>query len=66
MFSLGTYLLLQRRLSRLVIGLGLLGHGANLLLLFFAGSFRPGLLPLKETSDLNMYTLSSIFFASIV
>lgn len=37
MFSLGTYLLLQRRLSRLVIGLGLLGHGANLLLLLSSG-----------------------------
>lgn len=37
LFSLGTYLLLQRRLSRLVIGLGLLGHGANLLLLLAGG-----------------------------
>lgn len=37
LFSLGTYLLLQRRLSRLVIGLGLVGHGANLLLLLAGG-----------------------------
>jgi len=37
LFSLGTYLLLQRRLSRLVIGLGLMGHGANLLLLLSGG-----------------------------
>jgi len=37
LFSLGTYLLLQRRLSRLVIGLGLIGHGANLLLLLAGG-----------------------------
>ncbi len=33
LFGLGTWLLLQRRLSRLIIGLGLMGHGANLLLL---------------------------------
>ncbi|CAN5450488.1 hypothetical protein BH10ACT1_BH10ACT1_32260 [soil metagenome] len=37
LFSLGTYLLLQRRLSRLIIGLGLMGHGANLLLLLSGG-----------------------------
>ncbi len=33
LFSLGTWLLLQRSLTRIIIGLGLLGHGANLLLL---------------------------------
>lgn len=33
LFGLGTWLLLQRRLSRIIIGVGLLGHGANLLLL---------------------------------
>ncbi len=33
LFSLGTWLLLQRSLSRIIIGLGLLGHGANLLLM---------------------------------
>lgn len=38
LFALGTYLLLQRRLSRLVIGLGLVGHGANLLLLLAGGA----------------------------
>ena len=31
LFSLGTYLLLQRKLSRIIIGIGLLGHGANVL-----------------------------------
>jgi multicomponent Na+:H+ antiporter subunit C len=33
LFSLGTWLLLQRRLTRIIIGLGLISHGANLLLL---------------------------------
>lgn len=36
-FACGTYLLLQRRLSRIVLGVGLLGHGANLMLLLSAG-----------------------------
>lgn len=33
----GTYLILQRQLSRIVIGVGLLGHGANVLLILSAG-----------------------------
>ena len=33
LYGTGAYLLLQRNLSRIVIGLGVLGHGANLLLL---------------------------------
>lgn len=33
LFAIGTYLLLQRKLSRVIIGLGLLTHGANLLLM---------------------------------
>ncbi|OWY58859.1 sodium:proton antiporter, partial [cyanobacterium TDX16] len=37
LFSLGTWLILQRRLSRLIIGLGLFSHGANLLLLLSGG-----------------------------
>ena len=49
MFSLGTYLLLQRRLSRLIIGLGLLGHGANLLLLLSGG--RRGVAGIVGSTD---------------
>ena len=37
LFSLGTWLLLQRELSQIIIGLGLIGHGANLLLLLSGG-----------------------------
>ena len=32
LFAIGTYLVLQRKLSRIIIGLGLLSHGANVLL----------------------------------
>lgn len=33
LFSIGTYLILQRKLSRIIIGLALLTHGGNLLLI---------------------------------
>ena len=37
LYAVGTYLLLQRTLTRVVLGHGLLGHGANLLLLQAGG-----------------------------
>jgi multicomponent Na+:H+ antiporter subunit C len=37
LFACGTWLLMQRRLSRIIIGVGLLGHGANLLLVVSGG-----------------------------
>lgn len=37
LFAVGTYLLLQRALTRVVLGIALLGHGANLLLLYVGG-----------------------------
>jgi multicomponent Na+:H+ antiporter subunit C len=43
LYTVGTYLLLQRTLTRIVIGLALLGHGANLLLLQAGGA--AGLVP---------------------
>jgi multicomponent Na+:H+ antiporter subunit C len=33
LFGIGTWMILARRLSRIILGLGLIGHGANLLLL---------------------------------
>lgn len=44
LYGTGVYLLLQRNMSRIVIGLGLLAHGANLLLLLAGG--RAGDAPL--------------------
>lgn len=43
LFAVGTYLLLQRTLTRVVIGLAIMGHGANLLLLLAGG--RAGVAP---------------------
>jgi multicomponent Na+:H+ antiporter subunit C len=37
LFATGTWLLLQRRLSRILIGIGLVGHGSNILLLTSGG-----------------------------
>jgi multicomponent Na+:H+ antiporter subunit C len=48
MFGVGTYLVLQRKLSRVIIGLGLLTHGANILMVT-AG--RRGEAPLIDPSD---------------
>lgn len=47
LYGAGTYLLLQRNLSRIVIGLAVLGHGANLLLLLAGG--RAGKAPIVGT-----------------
>ena len=49
LYAVGTYLLLQRTLTRVVLGLGLLSHGANLLLLAAGG--RPGAVPFAGSTD---------------
>lgn len=43
LYSCGTYLILQRKLTRIVLGLAILAHGANLLLLLAGG--RAGVAP---------------------
>lgn len=49
LYGAGAYLLLQRNLSRIVLGLAVLGHGANLLLLLAGG--RAGRAPLVGVGD---------------
>lgn len=49
LYGLGTWLLLQRRLTRIIVGLGLIGHGTNILLLTSGGG--GGLPPLIGTAD---------------
>ncbi|HVM18825.1 MAG TPA: Na(+)/H(+) antiporter subunit C [Egibacteraceae bacterium] len=48
LYAAGTYLLLQRTLTRIVMGLALMGHGVNVLLLAAGG--RAGAAPLIEES----------------
>ncbi|MCB0080524.1 MAG: Na+/H+ antiporter subunit C [Caldilineaceae bacterium] len=45
LFATGTYLILRRRPIRLILGLGLLSHGVNLLLFSLGGAER-GLPPI--------------------
>jgi multicomponent Na+:H+ antiporter subunit C len=47
LFGIGTYLVLQRKLSRIIIGISLVTHGANVLLV---GSGRAGVAPIIGTS----------------
>lgn len=49
LFGCGAWLLMQRRLSRIIIGIGLLGHGANLLLVTSGG--RGGRMPIIGSDE---------------
>ena len=54
LFAIGTYLLLQRKLSRIIIGLGLLTHGANVLLITAGRRGEPPIIgdsPASEFAD---------------
>lgn len=46
LFGLGVYLLLQRTLTRIIIGLALLAHAANLLVVIAGGG--PGVAPFVD------------------
>jgi multicomponent Na+:H+ antiporter subunit C len=48
LFGIGTYLVLQRKLSRIIIGIALLSHGANVLMV---GSGRAGRAPIVGNGD---------------
>jgi multicomponent Na+:H+ antiporter subunit C len=48
LFGIGTYLVLQRKLSRLIIGLGLISHGANIV---FVTTTRRGQAPIIGSGD---------------
>lgn len=49
LFAAGTWLLLQRNLTRILLGLALLAHGANLLLLAAGG--RAGVAPFVGSTE---------------
>lgn len=54
LFAAGTYLLLQRLLSRIIVGLGLIAHGANLVLVGSGGP--PGAPPVIEDAASGPYS----------
>jgi multicomponent Na+:H+ antiporter subunit C len=53
LFSIGTYLVIQRKLSRIIIGVSLLTHGANVL---FIMAGRRGDPPLVGTGDASSFS----------
>lgn len=54
LFATGTYLVLQKLLSRIIIGLGLIAHGANLLILGSGGP--PGNAPIVGTGPASSFS----------
>jgi multicomponent Na+:H+ antiporter subunit C len=50
LFAIGTYLVLQRKLSRIIMGLALLTHGANVLLITAGRRGNPPIVGTTEES----------------
>lgn len=56
LYAGGLYLMMRRNLIQLIIGLGLLSHGANLLI-FTAGGLRRGGAPILAEGEKHFATL---------
>jgi multicomponent Na+:H+ antiporter subunit C len=66
LFGLGTYLVLQRKLSRIIIGLGLLTHGANVLLITAGRRGRPPIIGTGSTKGFSDPLPQALALTSIV
>jgi multicomponent Na+:H+ antiporter subunit C len=53
LFGIGTYLVLQRKLSRIIIGIGLLTHGANVLWIIAGSRGEP---PIVDDPSATSYS----------
>ena len=53
LFAIGTYLILQRKLSRIIIGIGLMSHGANILLITAGKRGLPALIGSGDESEFS-------------
>jgi multicomponent Na+:H+ antiporter subunit C len=53
LFGIGTYLIVQRKLSRIIIGLSLLSHGANVLIITAGRRGNAPLIRRDDTSGLS-------------
>ena len=56
LYAGGIYLMMRRNLVQLIIGLGLLSHGANLLI-FTAGGLREGVAPILAEGEKHFSAL---------
>ena len=66
LFGIGTYLLLQRKLSRIIIGLGLMTHGANLLLITSGRRGHPPLIGTGHPSTFSDPLPEALVLTAIV
>jgi multicomponent Na+:H+ antiporter subunit C len=53
LFGIGTYLVMQRKLSRIIIGLALISHGANVLLMMSGRRGDPPIIGESDTADFS-------------
>ena len=67
LFGVGTYLVLQRQLSRIVIGIGLLGHGTNVLFVISArGRGEPPFVGSAESGEMTDPLPEALVLTAIV
>ena len=66
LFAIGTYLLMQRKLSRLIIGLGLIGHGANVVFMTATRRGRPPIIGKGDPEDFADPLPQSLVLTAIV
>jgi multicomponent Na+:H+ antiporter subunit C len=53
LFGIGTYLVMQRKLSRIIIGLALISHGANVLLMMSGRRGDPPIIGESDAADFS-------------
>jgi multicomponent Na+:H+ antiporter subunit C len=66
LFGIGTYLVLQRKLSRLIIGLGLISHGANIVFVTASRRGNPPLVGSGSSEDFADPVPQSLVLTAIV
>jgi multicomponent Na+:H+ antiporter subunit C len=66
LFGIGTYLVLQRKLSRLIIGLGLIGHGANVVFITTSRRGRPPIIGSGDPGEFADPLPQSLVLTAIV
>jgi multicomponent Na+:H+ antiporter subunit C len=66
LFSIGTYLVLQRKLSRIIIGIALLSHGANVLMVSSGRSGRAPIIGNGRADELADPLPQALALTSIV
>lgn len=66
LFGVGTYLVLQRQLSRIVIGLALLTHGANVLMITAGHRGAPPLIGRRDPASMSDPLPQALVLTAIV